>query len=259
MGSFCERAGTSENERLGSILAGIGRLRDRTAEIMPFDASTRMIGHATATPPYPASSPFQNKRLSPLQAAEKGRIEARLEVLEKKMNQEKATGLDPAELDQRTRLQSRDAEVKTHEKAHQAAAGGLSSGGMSLVYQTGPDGRAYAVGGSVQIDTSEGRTPEETIQKARKVRAAALAPSDPSSTDIKVAARASQMEAQAMAELAQKGKGDSRSENEITSSKQIAFFEAEDEVSESEDADNEAESKVGRAASVYEQVARSYR
>ncbi|MEM1071818.1 MAG: putative metalloprotease CJM1_0395 family protein [Planctomycetota bacterium] len=99
-------------------------------------------------------------------------------------------------------LQARDAEVRAHEQAHVAAAGTLFRGGPTYTYQTGPDGKRYAVGGMVQIDTSEGATPEETIQKAAQIRRAALAPAEPSSTDQAVAANASRMEAEARAELA---------------------------------------------------------
>ena len=59
--------------------------------------------------------------------------------------------------DQVERLTERDGEVRAHEMAHLAAAGSLAQGGMKLTYQTGPDGRQYAVGGSVKIDTSEAR------------------------------------------------------------------------------------------------------
>ena len=98
-------------------------------------------------------------------------------------------------------LKARDQEVRTHELAHVAAAGGLA-GAPVFAYQTGPDGRRYAIGGSVAIDTSGGGTPEETIAKAQRIRSAALAPADPSAADRAVAARASQMEAQARAALA---------------------------------------------------------
>ncbi|MEL7473112.1 MAG: putative metalloprotease CJM1_0395 family protein [Planctomycetota bacterium] len=99
-------------------------------------------------------------------------------------------------------LRKRDQEVRTHEQAHVAAAGALFRGGPYYTYQAGPDGKRYAVGGSVKIDTSEGSTPEETIRKASQIRAAALAPAEPSSTDQAVAARASRMEAAARQELA---------------------------------------------------------
>jgi len=48
--------------------------------------------------------------------------------------------------------------------------------------------------------------PQETIQQARKVRAAAMVPFDPSSTDINVAARSSQIEVQNMAKIGKRGK-----------------------------------------------------
>lgn len=98
-------------------------------------------------------------------------------------------------------LKKRDQEVRTHEAAHLAAAGELAKGGPTFTFQTGPDGRHYAIGGSVQIDTSKGRTPEETITKAQRIRAAALAVAEPSPQDVKVASQASRMEAEAAAEL----------------------------------------------------------
>ena len=101
-------------------------------------------------------------------------------------------------------LKSRDREVRAHEQAHAAAAGGLALGGPSYTYQYGPDGQAYAVGGEVNIDTSPGNSPEATIAKAKQIRAAALAPADPSGQDRAVAAAASQLEAQAQQELTQK-------------------------------------------------------
>ncbi|HVR60870.1 MAG TPA: putative metalloprotease CJM1_0395 family protein [Polyangia bacterium] len=94
------------------------------------------------------------------------------------------------------KLAARDVAVRAHEAAHMAAAGGLG-GGASYTYETGPDGRRYAVGGEVPVQLASGRTPDETIQNAETVRAAALAPADPSAQDLAVAAQASQMEAQA--------------------------------------------------------------
>jgi hypothetical protein len=99
------------------------------------------------------------------------------------------------------KLKARDLEVRQHEQAHLAAAGGLAKSGASYTYQRGPDGVSYAVGGEVQIDTSPGRTPAETIERARAVAAAALAPANPSGADRAVAAQARQLELQARAEL----------------------------------------------------------
>ncbi len=100
-------------------------------------------------------------------------------------------------------LKARDAEVRAHELAHLASAGGLA-GAPVFSYQTGPDGRRYAIGGSVSIDTSSEGSPEETIAKAQRIRSAALAPGDPSAADRAVAARAARMESQARQMLARR-------------------------------------------------------
>jgi len=120
----------------------------------------------------------------------------------------------PGELSQEERavvdkLKSRDSAVRAHEMAHVAAAGGLA-GAPSFSYQTGPDGQRYAIGGSVSIDTSPERKPEDTITKAQRIRSAALAPADPSAADRAVASRATRMESQARQALAR----DQNSESE---------------------------------------------
>ena len=56
-------------------------------------------------------------------------------------------------------LKKRDQEVRTHEQAHVAAGGQYIQGGIHYDYQRGPDGQKYAVGGHVNIDTSEESTP----------------------------------------------------------------------------------------------------
>lgn len=99
-------------------------------------------------------------------------------------------------------LKSIDREVRTHEQAHIAAAGGHARGGPTYSYEQGPDGQQYAVGGEVAIDTSPvSGDPEATIEKARTVRRAALAPAEPSAQDRAVAAAATKLEAQATQEL----------------------------------------------------------
>lgn len=100
------------------------------------------------------------------------------------------------------KLRQRDREVRTHEQAHIAAAGGLAKGGATFSFQRGPDGKQYAVGGEVSIDTSPvSENPDATIRKAQQIRAAALAPADPSVQDRAVAASANSLEAQAGQEL----------------------------------------------------------
>lgn len=99
-------------------------------------------------------------------------------------------------------LKARDREVKTHEQAHIAAGGSYVKGGATYDYQTGPDGKQYAVGGSVNIDTSPvDGDPEATIAKAQVVIKAALAPAEPSGQDQKVASAARQMMNEARKEL----------------------------------------------------------
>ena len=94
-------------------------------------------------------------------------------------------------------LQARDREVRAHEQAHVSSGGRYVRGGAEYSYQVGPDGKRYAVGGEVGIDTSRESTPEATIRKAQVVRRAALAPAEPSGADRAVAAQASRMEAEA--------------------------------------------------------------
>ncbi len=99
-------------------------------------------------------------------------------------------------------MQARDREVRAHEQAHLNAAAGLVTGGPHYTTEAGPDGQAYAVSGEVNIDTSAvSGDPEATIAKAEQIQAAAMAPAEPSSQDVAVAAQAAQMAAQARAEL----------------------------------------------------------
>jgi len=99
------------------------------------------------------------------------------------------------------KLKARDADVRAHEAAHVAAGGDLITSGVTFSYETGPDGRAYAVGGDVSIDTSPvSGNPQATIAKAQQIIAAALAPADPSGQDLAVAGAAAAMEAQASAQ-----------------------------------------------------------
>lgn len=101
-------------------------------------------------------------------------------------------------------LKDRDREVRAHEQAH-AAVGGQYAGAPSYDFETGPDGRQYAVGGEVSIDISKESTPEETVQKMQQVRASALAPNEPSPQDFRVASEANQKATEARAEIAREG------------------------------------------------------
>jgi len=109
--------------------------------------------------------------------------------------------LSPEEQQAIQELKQRDREVRAHEMAHLANAGQYAAGGPSYTYQTGPDGRRYAIGGEVPIDVSKEKTPEETIRKMQTVRRAALAPANPSGADRAIAARAAMRQAEAVREL----------------------------------------------------------
>lgn len=99
-------------------------------------------------------------------------------------------------------LEATDREVRSHEQAHKAAAGPYAIGGPTYEYTTGPDGKRYAVGGEVKIDTAPvPDNPEATIVKAQTIRRAALAPADPSGKDRQVAAKATQIERQARQQI----------------------------------------------------------
>jgi len=112
------------------------------------------------------------------------------------------TGISEQDLQQLRTLKMRDLVVRAHEAAHLAAASGIVVGGASYSYQRGSDGVQYAIGGEVSIDTSKvAGNPNATLQKAQQIQAAALAPTQPSSQDRTVAARAAKMAIEAKAEI----------------------------------------------------------
>ena len=98
-------------------------------------------------------------------------------------------------------LKQRDREVRAHEQAH-ASVGGQYAGSPSYEYERGSDGNNYAVAGEVPIDISEiPNDPSATIEKMQQVRAAALAPQEPSGADRAIAAEATQRMSEAQADL----------------------------------------------------------
>ena len=107
----------------------------------------------------------------------------------------------PEEEKEIEKLKDRDREVRRHEQAHFQAAGNYASP-PKYEYQTGPDGKRYAIGGSVEIDTSAiTDDPEATLNKARVIKRAALAPEEPSAQDRKVAREADRMAAEAQKDI----------------------------------------------------------
>jgi hypothetical protein len=99
-------------------------------------------------------------------------------------------------------LAARDREVRAHEQAHLRVGRDLVRGAASYTYQQGPDGRQYAVGGEVKIDTTGvPGDPEATEEKAYHIRETALAPIQPSNQDRAVASTASRMAQDARLEI----------------------------------------------------------
>ncbi len=123
--------------------------------------------------------------------------------------------LTEAEREQVQKLRDRDAEVRNHEQAHLAAAGPYARGGINLEYQSGPDGKRYAVGGHVNVDTSPiPNDPQATIEKMAVIKRAAFAPAEPSSADRAVAAKADRIAAKARRELAEQRRSEAQGEKE---------------------------------------------
>ncbi len=158
------------------------------------------------------------------------------------------------ELQQIKELKARDTEVRTHEQAH-AAVGGQYAGSPSYEYQRGPDGTNYAVGGEVPIDVGViNGDPQATIDKMQTVRAAALAPAEPSGPDRAIAADATQKIAAAQAELASADDEDS-SEGQSRVSASFSNSESSEvktAKSEEQTRDVEVEARAGRIASFYQ-------
>jgi hypothetical protein len=134
------------------------------------------------------------------------------------MNAEKKAAKSTDEEAQKVReLAQRDRQVRAHEAAHVAAGGQYVRGGASFQYQKGPDGKMYAVGGEVSIDSSPVKgDPQATITKMQVIKRAAMAPSEPSGQDRAVASAAAAAESQARQEVAKKATGGDEKGNEPT-------------------------------------------
>ncbi len=116
---------------------------------------------------------------------------------------------------QKTReLQQTDRKVRAHEQAHVSASGRIAVSAPSYDYETGPDGRRYAVGGSVNYNVPTTECPKDEQLLARQLRRMALAPMDPSPKDRAVAAKASAKEARASREIREEQTEEQASESE---------------------------------------------
>ena len=78
-----------------------------------------------------------------------------------------------------------DAKVKTHEQAH--AANGTTTAPIQYNYHVGPDGKLYASGGSVRLDTTIPEDEGSSNAKLEELKNASSAPSELSSADAQIA------------------------------------------------------------------------
>lgn len=152
-------------------------------------------------------------------------------------------------------LAQRDREVRAHEQAH-LAVGGQYAGPVSFVYERGPDGRRYAVGGEVAIDTSPiPNNPQATVIKADQVRRAALAPADPSPQDRKVAAQAIQMKLQAQVEVQREQRAEREAETESrTENRESSERSAESRSEQQEESSRSDESTRERINDLFDRT-----
>lgn len=86
------------------------------------------------------------------------------------------------------------AEIYAHEAAHKRVAGSLAG---SIVIEKNADGIPFGGHVSIQMPKLNKENPQQTIDQAEIVFKAAMAPSDPSAQDYKVAKQAKSIKAQA--------------------------------------------------------------
>lgn len=107
--------------------------------------------------------------------------------------------LDPVEKATVAQLQSRDSAVRQEERAHAAAAGPYGSA-PQYEYQIGPDGKAYAIGGHVDVGVSMTGSAADRDRALATLQNAALAPNAPSGADMAAFRQASLQRATAKAD-----------------------------------------------------------
>ena len=181
-------------------IAGYGHLATTASAASPARASLRAVTAASQLgleSPAPVDSLSSTSTSASKTESERPAVVDRAGRPAPTAAQERLTEL------QITELSVRDREVRAHEQAH-SAVGGSYAGAPSYTFKRGPDGRSYAVGGEVSIDVGAiANDPAATIRKMEQVQRAALAPTEPSSQDRSIAARAQVLAGQARTELSE--------------------------------------------------------
>ena len=83
------------------------------------------------------------------------------------------------------KFKSSDANIRGHEQLHSSLTATTSP--IQYNYQQGPDGKMYAVGGHVRLDTSIPDDPKAAMAKLDKIAKSATANNDMSGADASIA------------------------------------------------------------------------
>jgi hypothetical protein len=190
------------------MIGGIGPLRATQYVRAPAPAAASSGVAATETPSRPSNGGAAGATATATFAGGLSQSTLLTAQASGGSSQSSADGLTEEEQAVVREMKQTDAKVRAHEMAH-LAVGGQYASGPYYEYDKGPDGGLYVVAGEVNIDTSPvPGDPEATIAKANQIRAAALAPSDPSAQDRSVANAAAQMAAKASVEAAKQKNGE---------------------------------------------------
>jgi hypothetical protein len=109
--------------------------------------------------------------------------------------------LTPQQQAQVDELRRADQQVRSAALLQTSVGGSVVTTGPQYSYTTGPDGRRYAVSGSVGFDTAKVLKPQGNIDKGELLQRAALAPPNPSPYDHQVAAVGAGLEADGRSDL----------------------------------------------------------
>ena len=83
------------------------------------------------------------------------------------------------------KFKNKDNEIRTHEQTH--ASLGTTTAPINYNFQVGPDGKLYAMGGSVRFDTSIPSNPENARVKLEELKDASSSVSPLSGADASIA------------------------------------------------------------------------
>lgn len=83
------------------------------------------------------------------------------------------------------KFKNKDSEIRTHEQTH--ASLGTTTAPINYNYQVGPDGKLYAMGGSVRFNTSIPSNPESAKVKLDELKDASSSVSSLSGADASIA------------------------------------------------------------------------